>query len=266
MANQLFMYAAAYDLAQHKNTSYCLSDVKKLKYFKLSPFERIINPLKYSWFRIQNTTVKNYRFFHYQNNFTNYKTEMKNCPQNSWFYGYFQNAEYFSDSKQAIKQLFQIKKKYQYTFNQFIQQVPLDKKIIAVHIRRSDYLYLNLEELNGPDLSLPVSYYFSVLEPYIDDKRYQIIFISDEIEKVKQDFMTIKKAIFSENNAIVDFQIIKYAHVAILANSTFSWWAAWLNERPDKKIIAPKYFMGFKVKKEYPVNIIPSDWEQRTVL
>jgi hypothetical protein len=58
----------------------------------------------------------------------------------------------------------------------------------------------------------------------------------------------------------MDFQHLLNAHECIISNSTFSWWGAWLNTRPDKKIYAPEYFLGWRIKKEYPQNIYPHDW------
>jgi hypothetical protein len=46
------------------------------------------------------------------------------------------------------------------------------------------------------------------------------------------------------------------------SNSTFSWWAAYLNENPNKQIYCPKYFLGHVIEKKYPIHIYPSDWHQ----
>jgi hypothetical protein len=51
------------------------------------------------------------------------------------------------------------------------------------------------------------------------------------------------------------------ADICVLSNSSFSWWGAWLNTN-DAQIIAPQYWIGNEMKKEYPVNIIPSYWSK----
>jgi hypothetical protein len=58
----------------------------------------------------------------------------------------------------------------------------------------------------------------------------------------------------------MDFQHLLNADVCIISNSTFSWWGAWLNNKPTKVIYAPKYFMGWRIKKEIPDHIYPIDW------
>jgi hypothetical protein len=51
-----------------------------------------------------------------------------------------------------------------------------------------------------------------------------------------------------------------HADICILSNSTFSWWGAWLNDKKDKIVHAPRYFLGWKTQKEFPENIYPSTW------
>jgi hypothetical protein len=92
-------------------------------------------------------------------------------------------------------------------------------------------------------MMLPVSYYEKSLEKIED---YKIIFVGDNISFAKEHFSHIPNSTFEQNDAIVDFQIILNADIAIIANSSFAWWAAWLNPNPNKKIIAPKYWVGFK--------------------
>ena len=262
MANQMFIYACAYNLAQKKQTEFCLSDISDLKYFKLSKNEHLRNKLKYFLFRISNILFHNYTFLHLQDNFKYHTTTLSFCSKNTWFYGYFQGEHYFVEYKNDIRKKFEIKEIYKKEFQQLKQYQNLNKKLVAVHIRRNDYKILDFKELEGPDLSIPVSYYQKVLSSYINDNNYSIIFLSDEIDMVEKEFSFIKNAVFSKNKAIVDLQILINANILILANSSFSWWGAWLNNKPEKIIFVPKYFLGFKVKKEYPVNIIPDNWIQ----
>lgn len=94
----------------------------------------------------------------------------------------------------------------------------------------------------------------------MDLKDCQLVFISDEMEEVKKEFAYINDAYFSSHEPIVDMQLLIHADVCIIANSTFGWWGAFLNEKKNKTIYVPAYFLGFKVQKEFPVNIIPTDW------
>ena len=64
-----------------------------------------------------------------------------------------------------------------------------------------------------------------------------------------------------DKNLIVDFQILLAADIIVTANSSFSWWAAHLNSNCIR-VLAPKYWLNFRVKNEYPSNVIPEAWEQ----
>jgi hypothetical protein len=97
-------------------------------------------------------------------------------------------------------------------------------------------------------------------------QKKSFILLSDDTEFAKNNLSDKIKQMFpnddvlvSNNNEIVDFQIILNADYCIIANSTFSWWATYLNIK-KKKAYVPKFFLGFKIKREYPINVIPDDW------
>jgi hypothetical protein len=136
--------------------------------------------------------------------------------------------------------------------------------LLTVHIRLKDYRTFGPDYLGGPDLSLPWSYYHKLLDRY-DLNRYQVIFLSDEPDAIAKVFGDVPGAIFSKEDPIVDFQFIQHAHVCINAHSTFSWWAAWLNKVPGKKVHVPRNFLGFKVGQTYPVHIVPDAWFEEEV-
>jgi len=265
MSNQMFMYACAYNTAKINDTDYCLSDISALKYFKLNENEKFRNKVKYISFRFLNLLKHNYKFLHLQDNFKDYTNELKNSSHNTWFYGYFQGEQYFKESRNEIRKKFEIKDKYKNEYINWLNYANINKTLVAVHLRIKDYKEFDIKELDGPDLSLPFSYYKKALKEYINNNNYSIVFLSDDIETVEKEFSYISNAVFSKNNAIVDFQILNNAEVLILANSSFSWWGAWLNNNNNKKVIVPEYFLGFKIKRQYPVNIIPENWIQINV-
>ena len=58
LGNQMFIYACAHSLAKEKNENYCISDLSDLKFFHLNKNEKLINYLKYTWFRISSKFIK----------------------------------------------------------------------------------------------------------------------------------------------------------------------------------------------------------------
>jgi len=266
MGNQMFIYACARSLSQKRNIPYCLSEIDKLKFFELSQEDYSKNKLKHFRFKLLNKLKLNkFKFEHYQDNRVDYSEKMSTEKHKTiWYYGYFQSEKYFFENQNELKKLFSIKQQYKNEYLKAHAKLNLGDDYISVHIRLKDYKTFGPDYLDGPDLSLPFSYYHNLLSPFKDSNK-KIVIMSDEPQLVKKEFAYLNNVVYSEESSIVDFQIIQNAQVCINANSTFSWWAAWLNERIDKTVFVPNYFLGFKVKKEFPVNIIPKAWCKQDV-
>lgn len=269
MGNQMFIYACARSLARKRKLSYCLSEISHLKYFKLGQEDQF-NKLKYLGFKIQNKIPgQQYKFEHLQDNRLDYSQQLvQEKYQRFWYYGYFQGEAYLYDNFEDIKECFTIKDEYIQSFNTYYKETFGNKRIIVAHIRLKDYKTFGPDFLKGPDLTLPFSYYHQNIQKLIqqqNDNNYQLIFMSDDIAEVKKEFKDYD-AYFSENNMIVDFQLLQNAQAAVISPSSYAWWACWLGKNPDAQIIVPKYFLGFKVHKEFPVNMIPEKFIQSEVI
>lgn len=151
--------------------------------------------------------------------------------------GYFQSEKYFDDYSEEVRRLLKIEVK------------PISMPYIAVHIRRGDYFsntYIHS--------ILNKSYYESSKQIIQNLLGYKpiCIYFTDDKEWVKQNFKEALKEgdILSESNSDVeDFKRMIQCKYFILGNSTFSWWASWLNESvktsPEKSIItAPVRWFG----------------------
>jgi hypothetical protein len=256
----MFIYSCAHSLAKVRNENYCISNLSDLKVFRLSKNENLTNYVKYTWFRISSKFTK-YDFHHFQDNRLDYSKKMlQNNSKNNWYYGYFQGENYFYENKLEIKKRFQIKPKYKESFEKLKNKIIGQSKYAIVHIRLKDYKTFGPDFLNGPDLTVPMAYYHNLIKKL--PSNIKVIFLSDDIKKVKNDFSYVNNAYFSENSVIDDLQFIINANICVLSCSTFSWWGAWLNKQENLEVYVPKCFLGFKVKKEYPVNIIPKNWKQ----
>jgi hypothetical protein len=168
--------------------------------------------------------------------------------------GYFQSEKYFIDYKKEIVNLFNIsienKTKIKDSFSWWGLQ---EKPITSVHIRRGDYL-------NNPDFhpTCTIEYYEKAIKEIGDS---YFIFVSDDIEWVKQNFKTNSNDyVFSNfNDEILDLTLMTMCDNNIIANSSFSWWGAYLNPNQDKKVIAPKKWFGPKGPQDQS-DIIPENW------
>jgi hypothetical protein len=265
LGNQMFIYACAHSLSKKRGLSYSLSELRDLKYFVLSKNDYRWNSLKWISFRVKNLVAK-FQFKHLQDNREDYSFDLQSeTNKNTWYYGYFQGEQYFYENFENIRKRFQVKALYVKEFSQIKQRICGDINYTVIHIRLKDYKTFGPNYLDGPDLRLPLSYYHDLIKSNTKENKL-FIFLSDDIESVKEEFSYVENAYFSNNSPIVDLQFIINAQTCILSCSTFSWWGAWLNTKEDKTIFVPDYFLGFKVKKEYPVNIIPQGWNKVKVI
>ncbi len=115
------------------------------------------------------------------------------------------------------------------------------------------------DERGGINASLPNSYYCNALSLIPDLEDYSIIVVTDDVKNMESHYPILKDKMIVSEDEIVDFQILMNAQVVITANSSFSWWAAYLNTNV-RKIFAPKCWLGFKVNKEIPWGVIPPEF------
>lgn len=269
MGNQMFIYACARSLAKKRGLNYCLSEISHLNYFELAT-EDTQNHNKYLKFKVMNKIPGfRYKFEHFQDNRIDYSLQMQQeFKTRVWYYGYFQGESYFYNNHEDIEKCFTIKQEYQEQYNTFYNSHFKDKRLIIAHIRLKDYKTFGPDFLKGPDLTLPFQYYHENIKKILSeqpDEKYQLIFMSDDINSIREEFKDYN-AFFSDQNMIIDFQLMQHAHAAVVSASSYAWWACWLNKVPHAKIIVPKYFLGFKVKKEFPVHMIPEKFIQSEVI
>ena len=165
--------------------------------------------------------------------------------------GYFQSEKYFEDCKEDIDELFSITPEIQ---EKIEKQYPYikDEKVVSLHVRRGDYL-------DNPTIHPTTSpeYYQRALDS-IEDKDRVIIF-SDDIAWCRETFSKdYSFSVFEED--YMDLYTMANCTHHILANSTFSWWGAWLSQTAGK-VIAPKIWFGPDAHLE-PKDIIPDRWER----
>ena len=226
MGNQLFQLSATISLAANNNDQYIFPPWEYEKYFNLhNCFSSHIQP----------TQTYTEPAFHY--------TEIplkQTTGQIVNLNGFYQSHKYFENNRDIILNLltpnigFGIK--WGYT---------------AIHVRRGDYV--NLQNCYQ---QLDVAYYNQAMR--MINSRHYIVF-SDDIGWCKQNFVG-GDFIFSEGRSPVEDLALQLAcENNIIANSSFSWWGAYLNINPLKKVIAPAAWFG----PELPHNtkdLLPESW------
>lgn len=246
LGNQMFQYAYGKHLATKYNKK-LYSDIsfyqyQSLRSFSLQDFENI--DLDISVDKIK----ANFPIYKIDDDF-NYKEIPP--PNNFGYYldGYWQSEKYFKESESVIRNQFKPNKKL---FEKILKTSGLDTKTVSMHIRRTDYV-----TSNGYHPVQSLDYYQNAID-LIGDYDNLYIF-SDDINWCKEN-LNFKNMIFREGNSdIEDLFLMSMCSNNIIANSSFSWWGAWLNNNVDKKVIAPIKWFGDKTNINYS-DIIPNNW------
>jgi Glycosyl transferase family 11 len=172
--------------------------------------------------------------------------------------GFWQSPLYFKDIETIIRNDFVIKPGL--IKNVIEKGKELEgKPSIAVHIRRGDFLNPKISAYHG----VMSAFYFEKAVGLIREKVPDafVYFFSDDIGWVKQNLSVDRNTEFVSSpnqSAIEDFYLMTKCRHNIIANSSFSWWPAWLNTNPDKIVVAPKkWFADSSINTN---DLIPSDW------
>ncbi len=288
LGNQLFQYAAGKALAMHHQVelkfdtyTYTLHPYRKFQLDKFCIEEKVASQqeinaliggnkiLRYINKRYYTILNKNKVFlqphYHFYNNFFQ-------LPSQLYLSGYWQSEKYFLPIEKVIRE--SLEPRLPFTGKNKELAAAMDtENAISIHIRRGDYTS-----------NARYADFFGVMDDtYYEQAIAQIgkqvatpsfYIFSDDINWCKKRFASYPNVTFVEHNtgddAHYDMRLMSCCKHNIIANSTFSWWGAWLNQNPEKIVIAPKQWF----KKDYftaknPVykdrhydtkDLIPQSW------
>jgi hypothetical protein len=173
--------------------------------------------------------------------------------------GYWQTPRYFEECRAELLKEFSFRTEPDGMNREILQQIKSTPGAVSLHIRRGDYLNI------GGSLALPLRYYERAIKT-IDEKVNEPVFFvfSDDIPWAESSLRGKGRFVFVDGNGVdsahEDLRLMAACKHHIIANSSFSWWGAWLNPSETKTVIAPKYWM---IKKEtfYP-DLFPESWIQ----
>ena len=139
-----------------------------------------------------------------------------------------------------------------------LQQIRRTHYPVSLHVRRGDYTLA----AEG-HIALPMSYYSQAIAHFTAKLPHPTFFVfSDDIAFVKQTLPRAIDAVFVEHNDSMsshdDLRLMAACRHHIIANSTFSWWGAWLNPSPEKTVVAPKHWL-LREDSFYP-DLLPPEW------
>ena len=176
--------------------------------------------------------------------------------------GFWQSEAYFRDSAEMIRRDLQLNGVPSLEFNKYKQLIQDSPTPVSIHVRRGDYV-------NHPEFSktfgfIGIDYYkqaINLAKKALNDPHFFVF--SDDKEWSQTNLPLPDNSVFVQNTGpngdVADLMLMSHCQHHIIANSSFSWWGAWLNPNADKLVVAPKNW--YKDKPTWNTkDLIPSTW------
>lgn len=286
LGNQMFQYAAARRLSEKHLTTLKLDITSfqtqtqrqyKLRYFNI--WEHLATDQEITALTSKSTAqerlaIKIFRklgfkqltegFYHKgavfkEKNFC-FDPELLNAPSHIYVQGWWQSEKYFSDITNVLRQEYTLRYSQSLVFQQ-ISELISNTFSVSLHVRRGDYV--KSQETNLFHGTCNLDYYKRAIE-YICEhvsQPYFFIFSDDPIWVAENLNINFPTYLVSQDNSLHDYEeldIMRQCKHHIIANSSFSWWAAWLNCKSDKIVVAPKRW--FTSDEHDTKDLIPATW------
>lgn len=226
LGNSLFQIAATISLAARNNDTY---QFPRWTYYE-NDFPNLKNCFVDNLPKQPHVYTEPY--FHYKE--IPYKKDIDLC-------GYFQSWRYFQDQEGLIRHLFEFKNRYE------------RQDATAIHCRLGDYVKL------GQDYYIDLmktDYYEKAMDIVKADK---YLIFSDDIDFCTSKFVGNKFEFVKMDSDVDELSLMASCTNQIIANSSFSWCGAWLNDNPNKTVIAPSQWFGPKLAHDTK-DLIPKEW------
>ena len=250
LGNQMFQYAATKGIAAHHGYEMCIPDHDEVFHDGIGNFLKIEldKPFTIPSRRgIVGGSVVQEQGFHFNEDL------FENCPDNVSLYGFFQSEKYFKHIEDEIRQDFKFNSNIQGECEPIVDEV-FDQSPIALHIRRGDFL-IN----SGNHHNLSLEWYEKALSKF-DPDREVILFTDDPFWASAQELFKPDRFLLSDGNSSYhDLYLMTQCSDFIIANSTFSWWGAWLAN--TGRVIAPSKWFGPNNAHLDTKDLYPDHWE-----
>ncbi len=215
-----------------------------------SMIRRVVSRPSMSIFRSKSFVVEPH--FHYW-------SSISNLTGSCFLNGYWQSEKYFADVAQAIREDFAFKLPMSLQNSELAKQIS-QVNAVSLHVRRGDYA--NNAKTTATHGLCSIDYYQAAIQHIIKhvEKPHFFVF-SDDIAWVKSNLKIDFPHQFIDHNqgaeSYNDMRLMSLCKHNIIANSSFSWWGAWLNNNPQKIVVAPKRWFSKIVETN---DLIPHSW------
>jgi len=276
LGNQMFQYACGRAIAYRNNVplkldvsafrwdtlrTYRLSHFNIVEHFAIQEDMRRFFPrhrqviawtcgkVRNRWLPYHRRPIVPERQFHFD-------PEILKVKDDAYLSGYWQCEKYFADVAELIRSEFTFKTEPDEGYKRLLEEM-METNSVSVHIRRGDYVVKPDHGVLGPD------YYAGALNFVAQRVAQPRIFVfSDDIAWAKGNLTFPFPAVFIEHNGAErdheDLRLMRHCKHHVVANSTFSWWGAWLAEWPGQVVVAPKTW--FQDPGRSADDVVPERW------
>jgi Glycosyl transferase family 11 len=222
---------------------------KTLGWQKSKLAQRILRKPQLKQFRYKNYVVEPH---------FNYWRDISQLKGNIYLDGYWQSEQYFIEFADKIRVDFTFKLPFSEKNAEIAKQIS-QANAVSLHVRRGDYV------TNRKNVFLGVcslEYYQKAISQIKAKLDSPVFFVfSDDIDWAKNNLNLDKSSVFISHNKNVesynDMRLMSLCKHNIIANSTFSWWGAWLNSNPNKIVITPLQWFA---NGQDAADLVPSTW------
>lgn len=191
-----------------------------------------------------------------------YDEKIKDIKPNTYIEGFFQSEKYFENVKEELLSDFEFVNSPDEENQKIIDQINSTNSV-SLHIRRGDYV--QKKRYQDVYATCSLDYYKKGVELIAERFENPTLFLfSDDIEWVKENLNLPYKCVYVSHNtgakSYEDMRLMSLCKHNVIANSSFSWWAAWLNKNPEKIVIAPQKW--FKDENINQSDVIPETWKK----
>lgn len=277
LGNQLFQYAMGRTLAINNNTELKLD----LNFFKtyewheysLAPFcikENIASDEDIMGMNIRQSSFMsrvrrklfNEQMILIHEKDLSFNIAYTHIKDPAYLFGYWQSEKYFVKYEEVIRQELQVRIPPSQKNLELLKQIQ-STEAISLHIRRGNYV--NVDFVNKSHGTCSMEYYEKAVAEIGSTCSQPVYYIfSDDIPWAKENLKLNYPCVFVDHNDdktdYEDMRLMSACRHHIIANSTFSWWAAWLNDRKDKKVIAPQQWFADEKRNNETIDLIPKQW------
>lgn len=265
LGNQMFQYATGLSLAMSKNTSLKLDtsgfDKYDLHNYSLDNFAiSSVKATKLEIFLLKLRKIillKDSEFIESKFNFNEDLFDQENPV---YLRGYWQSEKYFKSIRDKLVIEFLPKNPISSYSQGILEKIRSSNCSISLHVRRGDYLLTQNQKIHGV---CSLKYYESAITFMEKSFEHPTFFVfSDDIEWAKNNLIFNSSVVWVDGNDssrnFEDIYLMSCCMHNVIANSSFSWWGAWLNSNANKKVIAPKAW--FQTPKHDISDLYCSNW------